>query len=105
MDAHLDPAQTPNARGFFTGQSMASSPISRTRRPSLKVEDGAEFFGAVESIEGGRLFRASCHARRDHNDQVETEMREFRICPNAADAEKWIAQKAAQRGFPTYKLL
>ncbi len=40
-----------------------------------------------------------------HNDEVETEMREFRICPNAADAEKWIAQKAAQRGFPGYKLL
>jgi hypothetical protein len=84
---------------------MPSSDARRTRRPSLKAEDGAEFFGAVESIEGGRLFRASCHARRDHNDKVESEMREFRICPNAADAEKWIAQKAAQRGFPTYKLL
>jgi hypothetical protein len=84
---------------------MVSFPTSRTRRPSLKAEDGAEFFGAVESIEGGRLFRASCHARRDHNDKVETEMREFRICPNAAEAEKWIAQKAAQRGFLTYKLL
>jgi hypothetical protein len=71
----------------------------------LKAEDGAEFFGVVESIEGGRLFRASCHARRDHNDKVETEMREFRICPNADDAEKWIAQRAAQRGFSAYKLL
>jgi hypothetical protein len=84
---------------------MASFPTNRTRRPSLKAEDGAEFFGAVESIEDGRLFRASCHARRNHNDKVETEMREFRICANAADAEKWIAQKAAQRGFPTYRLL
>jgi hypothetical protein len=84
---------------------MRSPAANRTRRPALKAEDGAEFFGAVESIEGGRLFRASCHARRDCNDEVETEMREFRICPNAADAEKWIAQKAAQRGFPGYKLL
>ena len=84
---------------------MASLPTSRTRRPSLTAENGAEFFGAVESIEGGRLFRASCHARRDHDDKVETEMREFRICPNADAAEKWIAQKAAQRGFPSYKLL
>ena len=84
---------------------MPSSSANRTRRPSLKAEDGAEFFGVVESIEGGRLFRASCHARRDHNDEVETEMRQFRICPNATDAEKWIAQKAAQRGFPGYKLL
>lgn len=84
---------------------MSSSSANRARRANLKAEDGAEFFGAVESIEGGRLFRASCHARRDHNDQVEAEMREFRICPNAADAEKWIAQKAAQRGFPGYKLV
>jgi len=84
---------------------MASLPTSRTRRPSLTAENGAEFFGAVESIEGGRLFRASCHARRDHDDKIETEMREFRICPNADAAEKWIAQKAAQRGFPSYKLL
>jgi len=84
---------------------MSSSPTGRTRRPNLKAEDGAEFIGAVESMEGGRLFRASCHAQRDRNDQIETEMREFRICPNAADAEKWIAQKAAQRGFPGYKLL
>lgn len=90
---------------FLRTPPMPSSDARRTRRPSLKAEDGAEFFGAVESIEGGRLFRASCHARRDHNDKVESEMREFRICPNAADAEKWIAQKAAQRGFPTYKLL
>ena len=105
MDAHLHPAQTPNARGFSGGQPMASSHTSRARRPSLKAEDGAQFFGSLESIEGGRLVRASCHARRDHNDQVETEMREFRICPNVAEAEKWIAQKAAERGFASYTLL
>jgi hypothetical protein len=72
-------------------------------RPSLKAEDGAEFFGAVENFEAGRLFRASCYAQRDHQGKVETEDREFRMCLTEAAAEKWIAQKAAQRGFSKYK--
>lgn len=67
-------------------------------RRSLKAGDGAQFFGTIERMEGG-LFRASCYAQLG----LETDTREFRMCPTEADAEKWIARRATRRGFLTYK--
>ena len=91
-DAYFNPAQTRNARGFF-GPIHGVVPYKSNAPAEFESRTHTEFFGAVESIEDGRSFRASRHARGDHNDKVETEMREFRKCANAVEAEKWIAQK------------
>jgi hypothetical protein len=53
------------------------------KQPSLRTEDGAEFFGLVEPIEG--QFRASCYAKIDH--QIEGQ--EFKICRSEDEALKW----------------
>jgi hypothetical protein len=64
----------------------------------LKAEDGAEFFGRVEPIEG--LFRASCYAKNAH----QTEEREFKMHRSEDAALKWIGLRARQRGFHNWHL-
>jgi hypothetical protein len=71
--------------------------------PSLRAEDGAEFFGTIERLDGGHLFRASCHVQRSIAGGVETEGREFRMCGTADAARKWIAERATKRGFTAYR--
>ena len=63
------------------------------KRPSLKPEDGAEFFGQVEPIDG--LFRASCFAKTAH----QTEEPEFNMRASEDEALKWIGMRTRQRGF------
>lgn len=63
------------------------------KQPSLKAEDGAEFFGLVEPIEG--QFRASCYARS--NDRAEEP--EIRMHASEDGALRWIGRRAAERDF------
>jgi len=72
--------------------------LRQMKRPSLKPEDGAEFFGLVEPIDG--LFRASCYAKTAH----QTEEPEFKMRASEDEALKWIGMRTRQRGFPYWKL-
>ena len=66
------------------------------KQPSLRPEDGTEFFGRVDLVEDP--FRASCHARDNH--QIEAQ--EFKMCRSEEEALEWIAQIAGERGFSTW---
>ena len=66
------------------------------KQPSLKAEDGAEFFGRVEPIEG--QLRASCYVRTDNR----IEGQNFKMCKSEDEVLKWIAQQAGERGFSTW---
>ena len=72
------------------------------RKPSLRAEDGAEFFGVVESVEG--KFRASCYAQIDYKGGVETEEPEYFLCASEDEAVGWIELRTSQRRFPKYQL-
>lgn len=71
---------------------------------NLKAEDGAEFSGRVERLEGG-IFRASCYARIDHKRSVSTETPDYRMCESANEGEEWIKRQAERRGFSKYRLM
>jgi hypothetical protein len=64
------------------------------KRPSLKAEDGAEFVGEIQRIEGGQ-FQASCYARNE----TQAEDPEYHTCASEDEAKNWLAAKAALRGF------
>jgi hypothetical protein len=68
------------------------------KRSSLKAEDGAEFFGLVEPVDG--LFRASCYAKTT----LQTEEPEFRMHASEDEALRWIGLRARQRGFHNWRL-
>jgi hypothetical protein len=68
------------------------------KQPSLKPEDGAEFFGQVEPIDN--LVRARCYAKTAH----QTEEPEFKMHANEDEALKWIGLRTRQRGFPNWRL-
>ena len=72
------------------------------RKPSLKAEDGAQFFGVVEGVDG--KFRASCYAQIDYEDRVETEEPEYYLCTSDDEAVSWIELRTSQRGFLKYQL-
>jgi hypothetical protein len=72
---------------------------------NLKPESGAEFFGRIERLDEERLFRASCYAQLQQSGSLESDAPKFWMCATQAAAEKWIEVQAAQRGFPTFKIV
>ena len=73
------------------------------KKSALTAENGAEFFGHIQELEGGEV-RASCYAQQDHKHSVETETPEIKMVASVAAAEEWIAQQAGRRGFKKYKM-
>jgi hypothetical protein len=71
---------------------------------NLSPESGAEFFGKIECLDE-RLFRANCYAQLQRQGELERDTPKFWMCATQAAAEKWIEVQAAQRGFPTFKIV
>ena len=65
---------------------------------SLKAEDGAEFFGRVETVDG--QFHARCFARTAQ----QTEEPEFMKYASEDEALRWIGLRTRERGFPNWCL-
>jgi hypothetical protein len=74
-------------------------------RTNLSPESGAAFFGKIECLDEQRLFRASCYAELQRQGELERDTPKFWMCATQAAAEKWIEVQAAQRGFPTFKIV
>jgi hypothetical protein len=71
------------------------------KQPALRAVDGARFFGTIDSLDNGRMFRATCYAQIDHKS---TEQPEIRMFASDDEAEQWIGQEARRRGFDAYSL-
>jgi hypothetical protein len=64
----------------------------------LTPEDGAIFCFDIEDL-GTDGFRASCGAVADDGDDCREEMPQFETFETRGEAQKWIAQIGARRGF------
>jgi len=64
----------------------------------LKIEDGAQFCGAVTYIEPG-LYRAHCYALIDGGSSIDMELPEHEMCDSRDAGVRWIKRRAAARGF------
>ena len=69
------------------------------KRPLLKAEDGAKFYGSVTEISRG-LFRAHCYAQLDSGDRVLTESPDYEMCRSWDDCIEWVESTGVKRGFP-----
>jgi hypothetical protein len=70
------------------------------RRPLLKPEDGAKFYGHVKRA--GDAYLASCHAELDNGSSIDVEQPETMPCQTLEAGFTWIDQLAADRGFQTW---
>ncbi len=70
------------------------------RRPPLKPEDGAKFYGLVQRVEDAYL--ASCHAEQDHGSSIDVEEPERLTCKTREAGIAWIEQLSNNRGFRTW---
>jgi hypothetical protein len=72
------------------------------RRPPLRKEDGAKFYGSVQPADGGR-FLASCYAEQDNDSNVVVEQPEHFSCSTREEGLDWIERQSAARGFTNWR--
>jgi len=83
---------------------MTTPNIGPAKQPALLAEDGATFHARIDVVANGR-FRAECWAELNLLSKIQTESPEYHICNTRLDAESWIDQQAAARGFDRWWLL
>lgn len=70
-------------------------------QPPLTPADDAQFFGTIDCVDRGRMFRAACFAQVKN---IMTEQPHIRMFASDDDAVKWIDQEARRRRFVEYAL-
>jgi hypothetical protein len=71
------------------------------RRPALRADEGAKFFGRVDAVGDGQ-FRATCRAAIHAPEGVLDEAPEHFMTDDRDSGLQWVARRAAERGFDTW---